>query len=181
MIIVTDGVAFQGKFPSTINNEIMRRKMLVPLCLLVGIGPVFAGCATIMDGSKQKVSFSSNPSSAAVTIDGKTVGSTPLTEDLSTKDIHTVKMVLAGYHPYEMTLTKTTNSWVWGNIILGGFIGLGVDAITGALYKLTPEQVNADLKVKGLSSTTVKGKTMYVTVSLTPDKSWEKIGTLQSL
>ena len=165
----------------TINSEIMRKQILVPLCLLVGLGPVLTGCATIMDGSKQKISFSSNPSNAAVAIDGKNVGLTPLTEDLSTKDIHTVKMVLAGYHPYEMTLTKKTNSWIWGNIILGGFIGLGVDAITGALYKLTPEQVNADLKAKGLSSTSVKGKTMYVTVSLTPDKSWEKIGTLQSL
>jgi len=131
-----------------------------------------------MDGSKQKVSFSSNPSSATVTIDGKSVGFTPLTEDLSTKDIHTVKMVLDGYHTYEMTLTKNVNSWVWGNIIFGGFIGLGVDAISGGLYRLTPEQVNADMKVKGVSSASVKNKTMYVTVSLSPDKSWEKIGTL---
>jgi len=156
----------------------MHSKMLVPLCLLVGLGPVLSGCATIMDGSKQKVSFSSNPSSATVTIDGKSVGFTPLTEDLSTKDIHTVKMVLDGYHTYEMTLTKNVNSWVWGNIIFGGFIGLGVDAISGGLYRLTPEQVNADMKVKGVSSASVKNKTMYVTVSLSPDKSWEKIGTL---
>jgi hypothetical protein len=34
---------------------------------------------------------------------------------------------------------------VWGNIVFGGIIGLAVDAITGGLYKLAPEQVSAQL------------------------------------
>lgn len=157
------------------------KKTLLTLSLLAGLAPVLTGCATIMDGSKQKISFSSNPSNAVVTVDGRIIGKTPMTEDLSTKDIHTVKMNIDGYHPYEMTLTKKTNSWVWGNIIFGGFLGLGIDAITGGLYKLTPEQVSADLKVKGLSSTTTAHKTLYVTVTLAPDKSWQKIGSLQTL
>jgi len=156
----------------------MKKNTLISLSLLIGLGPVLTGCATIMDGSKQQIGFSSNPSGAIVTVDGKTMGNTPLTEDLSTKNTHTVKMDLVGYHPYEMTLTKKTNSWVWGNIIFGGFIGLGVDAITGALYQLTPEQVNADLKVKGLSSSEVRDKTLYVTVTLKPDASWQKIGSI---
>ena len=139
---------------------------------------MLTGCGTIMDGSKQKIGFSSNPSGAIVIVDGRTIGNTPLTEDLSTKNTHTVKMDLVGYHPYEMTLTKKTNSWVWGNIIFGGFIGLGVDALTGGLYRLTPEQVNADLKVKGLSSSDVRDNTLYVTVTLRPDASWKKIGTI---
>ena len=108
----------------------MKKNTFIALCLLVGLGPVLTGCATIMDGSKQKIGFSSNPTGAVVTVDGRTLGHTPLTEDLSTKNTHTVKMELIGYHPYEMTLTKKTNSWVWGNIIFGGFIGLGIDAIT---------------------------------------------------
>jgi hypothetical protein len=156
----------------------MKKNTFISLCLLVGLGPVLTGCATIMDGSKQKIGFSSNPTGAIVTVDDKILGNTPLTENLSTKKIHTVKMELVGYHPYEMTLTKKTNSWVWGNIIFGGFIGLGVDAITGGLYRLTPEQVNADLKLKGLSSSSVKDKTLYVTVTLKPDASWQKIGTM---
>ena len=159
----------------------MKKKLLVPLCLLVGLGPILNGCATIMSGSEQKIGFSSTPTGAEVTVDGKVLGNTPLTENLSTKDTHTVKMFLAGYYPYEMTLTKKTNGWVWGNILFGGLFGLGIDAITGSIYKLTPEQVNADLKVKGLSSTSMVNKTLYITATLSPDKSWEKIGNLQGL
>lgn len=159
--------------------------MLLLLCLLVGLGPVLSGCATIMSGSEQKIGFSSTPTGAEVTIDGKVLGNTPLTENLSTKETHTVKMLLAGYEPYEMTLTKKTNGWVWGNILFGGLFGglfgLGIDAITGAIYKLTPEQVNADLKVKGISSTNIVNKTLYITATLSPDKSWEKIGNLKGL
>jgi len=159
----------------------MKKKMLVSLCLLAGLAPVLSSCATIIDGTKQKVSFSSNPSNAEVIVDGRMLGRTPLTEDLSKKDIHTVKINLNGYHPYEMTLIKKVNSWVWGNIVLGGLIGLGVDAITGGLYELSPTQVNADLKVKGLSSASMVNKALYVTVTLHPDSSWKKIGNLESL
>jgi hypothetical protein len=159
----------------------MKKKTLVTLLLLAGMSPILSSCASIIDGTKQKVSFSSNPSNADVTIDGRAVGKTPLTEDLSKKDTHSVKINLAGYHPYEMTLIRKVNSWVWGNIVFGGFIGLGVDALTGGLYELTPTQVNADLKVKGISSAAVDHKSLYVTVALQPDKSWKKIGELQNL
>ncbi len=159
----------------------MRKKMLIPLCLLIGLAPVLSGCATIIDGTSQKVSFSSNPSNAVVTVDGRVVGNTPLTDDLSKKDTHTVKINLDGYHPYEITLIKKVNSWVWGNIVFGGLLGLGVDALTGGLYELTPSQVNADLKLKGVASRSVDDKTLYVTVTLHPDSSWKKIGNLQSL
>lgn len=52
----------------------MLKQILVPLCLLVGLGPVLSGCVTKMEGSKQKVSFSSNPSNAAVTSTGRMLG-----------------------------------------------------------------------------------------------------------
>lgn len=147
--------------------------------LLLGIAPVMlTGCGTIMNGTSQKVGFSSTPSSATVTVDGKVLGNTPLTDNISRKDVHTVKIELAGYYPYEMTLTKKTTSWVWGNIIFGGLIGLGVDAVSGGLYELTPEQVSADLKKKGVAATGKDDKSLYVSVTLQPDPSWKKIGEL---
>ena len=154
--------------------------MLISLSLLIGLGPLLTGCATIIDGTDQRVSFSSNPTQAEVIVDGQIIGKTPLTKDLSKKSEHSVKLNLHGYHPYEVTLTKKVNSWVWGNLVFGGLIGLGVDALTGGLYELTPSQINADLKVKGLSSTSLGDKTLYVTVTLHPDSSWKKIGNLQS-
>ncbi len=157
------------------------KKNIIAVLLLGTLAPGLTGCATIMDGTKQTVGFSSNPSDATVIVDGKVLGKTPLTEDLSKKDKHTVKITLAGYMPYEMTMTRKTNSWVWGNIVIGGLIGLVVDSATGAMYKLTPEQVSAELRKEGNASVKISDNTVLVTVTLHPDPSWEKIGELQSL
>jgi hypothetical protein len=35
---------------------------------------------------------------------------------------------------------------VWANLVFGGIPGLAVDAITGGLYKVAPEEVTATLK-----------------------------------
>ncbi len=99
-----------------------------------------------MQGTTQKIGISSNPSGARVTINGNQLGSTPLFTDLKRGDNHIVKIELDGYQPYEMTITKKISGWVWGNIVFGGLIGLAVDAISGGIYKLTPEQVMAELR-----------------------------------
>lgn len=156
------------------------KKLLLTVCILLPLCVTFTGCGTIMDGTKQEIGFSSSPSNAVVTIDGKMIGTTPLTESLKRKNTHKVVMTLDGYHPYEMTLTKKTNGWVWGNIIFGGLIGLAVDAATGGLYKLTPEQVNADLKSNGTASIIAEENALYVTVTLEPDASWQKIGNIKN-
>ena len=38
----------------------------------------------------------------------------------------------------DIVLTKTTNEWAFGNILLGGLIGLTIDLITNSVSK--PEQ-----------------------------------------
>lgn len=136
------------------------------------------GCATIMHGTKQQLGISSNPTSADVTIDGQIFGKTPLTAELSRKDNHLVKIELEGYLPYETNLTRKTSGWVWGNILFGGLIGLAVDAISGGMYKLTPEQIQAELKNANIAS--VKNDDyLFITVVLSPDPTWEKIGNLE--
>lgn len=157
------------------------KRNIITLMLLGALSPTLTGCATIMDGSKQTVAFSSNPSNATVTVDGKVLGNTPLTEDLSKKDKHTVRINLNGYLPYEMTMTRKTNGWVWGNLVFGGLIGLAIDATTGAMYNLTPDQVNAELRKQGSAAVKKTDNMVLVSVSLHPDASWQKIGELQHL
>jgi hypothetical protein len=57
-----------------------------------------------------------------------------------------LKAELPGYAPYEMAFTKSVSGWVWGKVLFGGLIGLGVDAISGGLYYLTPEQVMGEMR-----------------------------------
>ena len=136
------------------------------------------GCATIMQGTKQNIGISSNPSGAKVIIDGRIIGNTPLMEKLSRKDNHFVKIELDGFIPYETTLTRKLSGWVAGNIIFGGLIGLAVDAITGGMYKLTPEQIQAELKKSGMSMKLDEDK-LFITFTLEPNPKWEKIGELE--
>ncbi len=147
---------------------------LVALFLLT-----FSNCATIIHGSKQSVSISSSPTKALVVIDGRNEGSTPITVALSRKDHHSVEINLDGYLPYETTFTRKVDGWIVGNIVFGGLIGLAVDAITGGMYKLTPDQIQADMK-NGNSTVLNNDNGLYLTVVLHPDPQWEKIGQLQS-
>lgn len=139
-------------------------------------------CGTIMNGTSQDVGFSSNPSDAKVTIDGIPSGNTPVTVSLSRKNNHAVMIELEGFYPYSNTLTGSVSGWVWGNILFGGLIGLAIDAISGGLYVLTPEQIAAELKKSDeVGRVELKNNQLYITVVLQPKPEWEKIGQLEKL
>ncbi len=133
-----------------------------------------AGCATIVNGTHQDVGITSIPTGAKVIIDNREFGETPLIAKLSRKDNHTVRIELEGYLPYEAVLTRKVSGWVWGNVLFGGLIGLAVDAISGGIYKLTPEQVNAVLR----KEESLAKDSIFIAVVLRPDPSWRKIGQL---
>ena len=123
------------------------------LAFVLAVGST--GCATIMHGTRQDVSITSVPSGAAVTVNGQDKGKTPIAVELARKDKHLVKVELAGYLPFEQYLVRKVSGWVWGNLVFGGIPGLAVDAITGGLYKVAPEEVTATLReVKPASSST---------------------------
>jgi len=146
------------------------------LALLAGT-VLLAGCATIMHGSSQGVGLSSSPTAAKVTVDNKPLGVTPVVATLTRKDNHIVKFELDGFQPFEATLTRKTSGWVWGNIVFGGLIGLAVDAMTGGLYNLTPEQ-NAATMVKQSGAASTADGTLQIFVVLAPDPAWKKVGQL---
>jgi hypothetical protein len=135
-------------------------------------------CASIMHGNKQGISVNSTPTGASVVVDGQPMGTTPAVLQLARKSTHVIQLNLDGYQPYEIALTRGTSGWVWGNIVFGGLIGLGVDAATGSLYKLSPETITADMQTR---TAVIDGKqTIQIAVVMTPDPSWQKIGQLQS-
>ena len=141
---------------------------------------VVVGCASIFHGKMQPVSFSSTPPGAGVSLNGKDMGKTPLTVQLLRRDEQQVKIELPGYQPFEMRLTKGIDGWFWGNLLLGGVIGMVIDASTGSMYRLSPGEIEATLKKEG-AAWLVKKDMLLLAVTLTPDPSWEKIGELRPL
>jgi hypothetical protein len=135
-------------------------------------------CAGIMHGTHQDVGISSNPTGAKVFVDDQMTGATPVIAHLRRKDNHIVRIELAGYKPYETTITRTTSGWVWGNLVFGGLIGLAVDALDGGLYNLTPDQVSGTM-LAGTAENVPTQDAVYVAVVLAPESGWEKVGQLQ--
>ncbi len=105
---------------------------------------------------------------------------TPTFAELKRGDDHIVKISLEGYQTAELTITKSVSGWVWGNIVFGGLIGLAVDAISGRLYNLSPEQLNAELKKDGFELIE-NDNGIYIFTVLQPSKDWQKIGSLKTI
>jgi hypothetical protein len=57
-------------------------------------------------------------------------------------------------------------------------VGLAVDAISGGMYSLTPQQVSATL-ASGQASIAAKEDGLYVVAVLSPQADWMKIGQLE--
>lgn len=151
------------------------RKTIISSSLALTL--LVSSCATIVSGSKQNVKFTSNPSTATIFIDEVEVGKTPFEIKLARKSEHSVLIKLEGYQTYETKLTKKFNGWYIGNILFGGLIGIIIDPITGAMYNLSPDQVDAQMN-KGTAFKS-NGKDIYVAVALNVDPNWKKIGQLE--
>jgi hypothetical protein len=138
---------------------------------------LLSSCASIVSGSKQNINFNSTPSGATVWVDDVNLGVTPVIAQLERIKINQkVKIELQGYKPYELILNRKTNGWIWGNILFGGIIGIIIDASSGAMYRLTPDQIEAQL-ANGVVMN--RKNDTYIGVVMTADANWEKIGNLE--
>jgi len=104
-----------------------------------------SGCATAVNGTTQPISLSSNPSGAEIYVDGQPMGKTPGVVTLSRGSDHHIELRKEGYLPHTVPLARQRSTATLGNIYVGGLVGMGVDALSGANYKFVPECYNANL------------------------------------
>ncbi|WP_439548779.1 hypothetical protein [Falsiroseomonas sp.] len=123
--------------------------------LLLAFG--LPACATITTGTTQTISVLTEPPGAACTMtrDGTIMGvvnPTPGTVSLSksSRDI-AIRCTRAGNLPGVQTITPQFQGMTAGNILLGGFIGLAVDAASGAMSRY-PENVIVSLPPETFAS-----------------------------
>ncbi len=124
------------KFPT----QLLAITSLALLSLLGG------GCASIVKGTTQPIPVSSDPTGADVKLDGNKVGQTPMSVEVKRKTDHLLTLEKAGYQSESVAITRNVGGAVFGNILAGGLVGWGVDAISGAQYNLTPATINIALK-----------------------------------
>jgi hypothetical protein len=135
--------------PPKPNPKSMKRLVPAFLALVLTSSCAFlSGCATIVKGTTQVIPVSSDPTGARVSVDGAASGTTPTTVTLSRKQNHMVVIEKEGFSPESVAVTKSMGGAVAGNIIAGGLIGWGVDAMTGAQYNLAPTTINVRLTTK---------------------------------
>jgi len=114
---------------------------------IIWLMPMFilTGCATIISGRHQDVQVISSLQGAKACAEGQCI-ITPGTITLRRDSNHAVVIEKDGYMSETVILTSGVGAAIAGNILLGGFIGGGVDPATGAAYKLYPETVNVALR-----------------------------------
>ena len=121
-------------------------KNFLALCLCFGI---LASCSTIVTRTSQPVNVSTNLSTEAsctltdskgsiykVTTPGSVIvkkGDGPLQVSCSYKDKAGSKVV-----------SETIEPWFFGNLLIGGIIGVAVDAVSGA-YQKYPDDIMVTL------------------------------------
>lgn len=157
----------------------MKLQFLLLGGVLTGLG-LLAGCASTSNWVSQRGTAPSAPIGVSVSIDNTPRGTAPMFADLKAGAEHTVTIEMPGYEKTHMTLTKSVSGWVWGNLLLdfGGIVSLAVDANSGGLYSLSPEQVSAELRKGNLGTSEYKDG-VYVVAAVAPEPWWKKVGQLK--
>lgn len=108
--------------------------------LLLASIALTTGCASIVKGTDQKLTFDSEPDGATVSVSGRVLGKTPLTASVDRASNQAFTFEKDGYETHTSQLSTTTNPWFFGNIVLGGLIGSTVDGVSGAIHQYSPDQ-----------------------------------------
>jgi hypothetical protein len=121
---------------------------ILRLLALVGATLLAAGSATIIKGTGQPVTITTNPPGAQVFVDNQPVGVSPITLNLKHDD-HAVSATLAGYAPGYARLTTGFSGWS----LFFFPVGTIIDAVTGAITTLDQDSVIIQLAPGGAPGT----------------------------
>ncbi|WP_418219804.1 PEGA domain-containing protein [Bradyrhizobium icense] len=123
------------------------------LLLAVAIAAPCLGCASVTRGTTENISISSTPAGATAEITGLDIPTacvTPCVVQAKRNADITVTVSKEGYESQIIPLTKEIPgagaAGFAGNVLLGGLVGMGVDAATGAAMDHKPNPVIVTLQ-----------------------------------
>jgi hypothetical protein len=59
---------------------------------------------------------------------------------------HTVRLTLTGYETETVFLDRVGSGAIFGNLVLGGIIGISVDVSNGAAFQLVPGKIEVEMR-----------------------------------
>jgi hypothetical protein len=121
------------------------------------------GCATVTRGTTEQITISSEPAGAeAKSSTGQACSATPCTWEVSRKSEFVVNFSKPGYEdmqvPVSTRIAGAGAAGFAGNILIGGLVGLGVDAATGSTLEHYPSPVMASLVPTRKAAAPQRGK-----------------------
>ncbi|MEM0899344.1 MAG: translation initiation factor 2 [Pseudomonadota bacterium] len=137
---------------------------------------VVTGCASVTRGVNNDVVIQYTPSDAIATTSlNHRCDASPCTVRIPRKDAMQVTVQKPGFQTQTVSvntrLAGAGAAGFAGNVLLGGVVGMGVDAATGATLEHFPNPVVVDLVPEGVSSdsgSAPAGATPPPTVATTP-------------
>jgi hypothetical protein len=123
------------------------------LLFCVALAALTGACATVTRGTKEAWSVESVPPGASVTTtNGFACNATPCTFKMKRNSTFQVTVSKTGYKPYHGDVVHAVSdsgaAGMAGNVILGGLIGIGVDASSGAMDDLKPDPMKVTLEAE---------------------------------
>ena len=107
------------------------------------------GCASVTRGTKDTLVVESEPGGAMVRLSTGQTGKTPTSFQLPRKKAFDVCVEKEGYEPLTVHISSQISGkgslGLAGNALVGGLIGVGVDAMMGAAKDLKPNPVKVTL------------------------------------
>ena len=125
----------------------MKNYRLYVATLLAAITVFSTGCASITRGTTDTLVIESDPAAADVKLSTGLSGKTPVSFKLPRKNDLTVTISKPGFETLTVNVTSQVvgagSAGMAGNVLVGGLIGVAVDASTGAMkdLKLKPVKV----------------------------------------
>lgn len=138
------------------------------LLLSLGVALLLSSCATIFTGTKDRISFNSNPQGAVIYKDGVELCTTPCSYKMKRSISDTdIEIKLDGYETRLITLDKEFN--VVSILNLGNLIGWGIDAISGSVLKYDRKTYDLTLTKEKVASITEVNRVNFDTAKNTAD------------
>ncbi|MCK6600393.1 MAG: PEGA domain-containing protein [Bacteroidetes bacterium] len=124
----------------------------------------FSSCATIMKGGNQEMKVNSTPGDAKITVTNQAgvavfEGKTPAKFKLKKDKDYVVTVSLDGYKDQKVSVSPgAIEGAFWGNICIGGVIGVVIDIAAGSWKKLEPNDITVNLTTASLDG---KSEALY--------------------